>query len=147
MIIWKVTAVLFYTVAYTVDTYGVFNYKIVHKDSLVQQLALRGGMYEQSFTGLQEDGQFGSILDRSEITREGTSEPKGFSLAMVNASIDSALTMEQGELSTDVVSGLPLNASDERNLLRLQLRVAQVNAEQLQESKNEFERNFGGIPT
>ena len=137
MLILKVTAVLFYTLAYTVDTYSEFNYGIVRKNVLVQQLALRGGMYEQSLTGLQQDGQFGSILDRPEVTQEVISEPKGFSLAMVNASINSALTMEQvqGELSTDDLNGLPLNASDERNLLRLQLRVAQVNAERRARNK------------
>ena len=95
--------------------------------------ALRGGAI--SFTGSQQEGQTGpgNTVLGANYPREIISELKGLSLSSVNESVELAPALEQGETRwDDSFSGLPLNASDERNLLRLQLRVAQVTQSKLQ---------------
>jgi hypothetical protein len=120
MLILKVLSVLFCTL----DTCGAFRNVFAVRKKI---LPLRGGMRADSFTGLQQDSQIGSGNFIPDINpREITTDLKGLSLGMVNASADLVPALEQGGLATDPLSVLPLNASDERNLLRLQLRVAQV---------------------
>jgi hypothetical protein len=122
MLILKGLSVLFYAF----DAYGAFSNVLAVRKNF---FSLRGGMCAFGFTTLQQEGQIGpgNAID-GPYPREISSALQGLSLGMMNASVESASPLEQGEHTRwdDSISGQPLNASDERNLLRLQLRVAQV---------------------